>query len=634
MAENKPDATAALAQTQEVAAVKDGATPPPVTGPMPFQVASRAIRADHTRPYERREGEPIYRPLKIFTLDPSASRLDGAIATLKVPYESLEPGPRGAVFEVDNDDGFQRNKRVDLDDPLIVMNGGLDPTPSDPRFHQQMVYGVASSVYATFRVALGRHVTWSFASRDNGPARLLLRPHGLPGERNAFYDPQAGAVQFGFYKAANKVIGRNLPGSWVFTCLSHDIVVHEVTHALVDGLRAHFTVPSNPDVLAFHEALADLVAVFQHFTYEDVLRGAIARSRADVQSAPLLTELARQFSQTLEGAQQGQALRTAVARPDGRRLMYGEQHEPHALGSVLVSAVFEAFTTVFARKAARFIRLATGGSGVLPPGDLSPHLVTVLAEVASHLASQFLSICIRAIDYCPPVDLLFGEYLRALITADAALVPDDPWLYREALVDAFREHGIYPTDVPNLSEDALLWRAPEEMLPSCEPLSFRELKFRGDPSVPAGGDELRRQAEALGAFAADPQRARLFGLITPEQARRDNVVVDLPTVQSIRTTRRVGPAGQVLFDLVAEITQSRTVETDGRTFEFLGGSTIVLGPTGAIRYIVAKGVMSAPRLSRQLAFMRTSDGSLLWTRQGRNVAPRLDALRILHRMQS
>ena len=37
--------------------------------------------------------------------------------------------------------------------------------------------------------------------------------------------------------------GRNLPGSWVFTCLSHDIIAHEVSHALLDTLRTHFTLP-------------------------------------------------------------------------------------------------------------------------------------------------------------------------------------------------------------------------------------------------------------------------------------------------------------------------------------------------------------------------------------------------------
>ena len=33
----------------------------------------------------------------------------------------------------------------------------------------------------------------------------------------------------------------------IFTCLSSDIIAHEVTHALVHRLRRHFSVATNPD---------------------------------------------------------------------------------------------------------------------------------------------------------------------------------------------------------------------------------------------------------------------------------------------------------------------------------------------------------------------------------------------------
>ncbi|HET7220449.1 MAG TPA: hypothetical protein VFJ02_20495 [Vicinamibacterales bacterium] len=635
MTENKPDATAATAQTQEPPQQQPGrGTESPPSAGGEFVVAPEATLADCARPYERRAGDPVYRPIKIFTLDPSISKLDGAVAVLKVPYEKLEPGPRGALFEVDNDDGFQRNQRVDLDDPLVVMSSGIDPTPSDPRFHQQMVYAVASSVYAVFRTALGRQINWTFprsATADGG--RLRLRPHARKDMANAFYDPAAGAIDFGYFRAAPEVRGRNLPGSWVFTCLSHDIIAHEVTHALVDSLRSHFTIPTNPDVLAFHEALGDLVAVFQHFTYRDVLERAIAGAGGNPALSPLLTDLAWQFSQTQQSSQYGEALRSAVQqlRAGERGPLYGERTEPHALGSILVSAIFAAFMTIFDRKSKRYIRLATGGSGVLPAGELSPHLIEVLAKEAASLASSFLSICIRAIDYCPPVDLLFGEYLRALITADYALVPDDPWMYREALVDAFRLRGIYPTDVPNLSEDALLWRAPEEVLPACPALSFAELRFRGDPSAPAGPDELARQARELGVFMTSAGRAHLFGLVTRDEAVRDNLMVGPPTVQSIRATRRVGPAGQIVFDVVAEVTQSRLVRSDrGRTFQFFGGSTVVLDPEGRIRYIVGKGVRSATREERQRKFMNSAAGRSLWMQRGGEARPKAQLFRLLH----
>ena len=71
-------------------------------------------------------------------------------------------------------------------------------------------------------------------------------------------------------------------------------------------------------------------------------------------------------------------------------------------------------------------------------------------------------MCIRALDYCPPVDLTFGEYLRALITADYDLVRDDDRGYRIALIEAFRRRGIFPDDVRTLSEDSLRWHGPNE----------------------------------------------------------------------------------------------------------------------------------------------------------------------------
>ncbi len=33
-----------------------------------------------------------------------------------------------------------------------------------------------------------------------------------------------------------------------------------------------------------------------------------------------------------------------------------------------------------------------------------------------------LNTCIRALDYCPPVDITFGDYLRAIITAEPKMI--------------------------------------------------------------------------------------------------------------------------------------------------------------------------------------------------------------------
>ena len=631
-----PGATAAVAQTRDAAGptaaerAPDGAgrvagRRAPIEG-VDFLVGPRVARAAEGQPYERRAADPIYRPLRVYALDPAASRLDGAVTVVNVPFEPLSPGPRGAMLEVDNFDAVAgvHYAPVQLENPDILLTQGREPSPSDPRFHQQMVYAVGSTVYASFKQALGRSPAWGF---ERGHAqRLRLRPHAT-GEANAYYDKEAGELCFGYYRADDAPSGRNLPHGYVFTCLSHDVVAHEMSHALLDGLRAQLARPTNPDVLAFHEAFADLVAVFQRFTYREVVRAAIRASRGDVSRASLLTAVATQFGQTTGS---GGALRSAVS--DGIGVVrYDPSKEPHELGTVLVTAVFEAFSTVFARKVAPYVRLATGGTGVLPAGELATGLVDVLADEAGKLASQFLSICIRGIDYCPPVDLEFGEFLRAVLTADRDLVPDDPWNYREAWIDAFRRHGIYPRDVANLSEYALLWRPTPIPVPEARELSFARLAFDGDPGRPAGAEELRRQARALAAVVADPAYTSCFGCAPPGSPGPGGDVVHPPCIESVRSSRRIGPDGQVVFDLVAEVTQRREVRDGGApALDFYGGATVILDPRGAIRYAVSKRVLAAERLARQRAYV-AGGGRRYWSRaaDGR-LTPKSQAFRLLH----
>jgi hypothetical protein len=629
-------AAAAMAETREKgqgARVSGGPPPTPQPGEgVAYTIGDGVTRAVGGRPYERKPGDPLYRPLRIFALDPAVSQLEGWIATVNVPYEPLEPGFKGQVFEVDAHDGGNDEdyRHLNLDDQAVLLNDGVRPSPSDPLFHQQMVYAVSSLVYAAFKAALGRDLAWGFArpAGEEGRARLRLRPYAMK-EENAYYDEERGELDFGYFRAEGTVYGRNLPKGLVFTSLSHDIVAHELTHALLDGLRAHFMLATGPDVLAFHEGFADLVAIFQHFSYEQVVHAALGRASGRLRDATSLTDLAQQFGQTV-GEQQ--ALRTAIDADPKKPKRYDEALEEHDLGSVLVSAVFDAFLTVFHRKTARYLRLATNGTGVLPPGELPAELQTILAEKASQLAAQFQAMCIRAIDYCPPVDIEFGEFLRAVITADHELVPDDRWAYREAWVDAFRGRAIYPRDVDFLSEDALLWRAPRKTVNPVKELAFAALKFEGDPARPANADELRRQAGALGRLVTLPESLEVFGLAPPGHPQLGTDTVELPCVQSIRSSRRIGPDGQVVFDLIAEVTQTRKVRgrSGDRGFDFLGGATIVIGPDGSVRYVLSKSVLNGERLQRQRKFQSSDRGRELWTPKDGTLVSARRPFRVLH----
>lgn len=610
-----------------------------------FTLGHRVERACRVTPYEREPGDPTTRPLRIFALDPSASLLHGNVARVDVPYEPLLPGPIGTIFEVDARvfDGEGNVKRaheaLDLERPKLMLAAGLEPTQSDPRFHAQMVYAVCSTLYRRFREALGRSVAWGFAMSDEQeaekvPVRLRIKPLALP-EQNAYYDPDNGELLFGYYPADKAdTVGRNLPRGYVFTCLGHDIVAHECTHALLDGLRAHFTTTTHIDVAAFHEGFADVVALLHRFSHKDVVREALRASRGRLDTERL-TDIGRQFGET---SGDFGPIRNAIDYTydkDGRKkyASYDTVKEAHDRGRILCAAVYEAFVTIYDRKIERYVRLATGGTGVIDPrAELSSDLLEVLTDEARTLAQQFLNICIRAIDYCPPVDIRFGDYLRAVITADRDMVPDDPYGYREAWIDAFQRRRIYPDDVPNLGEDALLWRAPQTQMPAVTALSFAELAFDGDPGRVPRRAELNRQAMEVGRLVTTPEYMREFGLVDPAAKYPDGVVtVDPPSVESVRAARRVGPDGNVVFDLVTEVTQRVVRRHKGKRVELYGGATILLDAWGKVRFVIRKRVLRGTQDEEALAFLTSPEGRIYWKTEKGIVVPQRAAFKLVHK---
>jgi hypothetical protein len=613
---------------------------PPV---VPYEVSERVPLQASIRPYQRGPHEPLFRPLRIYTLDPSVSDRLGGTATVLVPYEKLAPGPIGSHFAIlaDNAPAPLRAEPLDLDDPHLLLSGGLSPTPCDGRFHLQMTYGVCSLTYAAFRRALGRDVAWASTPREGEPHRLFVRPFAFRGT-NAGYSREAGDLSFGYFPAGNGPAGFIVRKGLVCTALSHDIIAHETTHALLDGLRSSFLHPTNVDVPAFHEGFADLVALFLHFTYTEVVERAIRDARGNPDSFSLLTDLAREFGFARSRSSRGSALRSGVDVPgiaafdsdalpseDAGPLRYDPALEAHALGSVLVSAVFEAFATIVKRKVERYFRIAgleLRDFGRVPLNDA---LVNAIAREASDVAGQFLNICIRAIDYCPPADIDLGEYLRALITADADLEAVDRWGFREALMRSFRRRHIFPDHVQFMTQDAVRWQPPDTPL-RIPGLAFRNLRFDGDPGRPAGVKELMRQAHALGAFATNPAHARVLQLVSPGSSLPRNIIQASPAlVQSVRVARRSAPDGRVLFDIVAEITQACTVKRSGDLFDITGGCTLVIDSNGDVRYAVYKRSDSAKRQARQHTAMR---GPLrkFWARRGGRLLLQPDVLRRVH----
>src|SRR5215207_262969 len=574
---------------------------------------------------------PPHRPLKVYAFDPTRGRTLGNYMTINTPYERLQPGPVGKYIEVIDYDANNKcyYQPVNLDDPWVILGNGLDPSEYNPQFHQQMVYAVASEMIARFESALGRSIKWSFGrwkwadrkeeegggeeEEDHSLARLRIFPHGMQ-DANAYYSDDLGALVFGYFPASEADSGRNLPGQTVFTCLSHDIIAHETAHALVDSQKDFFMEPTSADSLAFHEAFADIVALFQHFLFKEplqemirltggqIFRDVVAPENRPGKSGPLfqaelttdnpLVALAVQFG---EATGMRKALRSALGTPPNSKELE-KYFEPHKRGSILVAAVFDAFFSIYVRRTSDLMRIARaggmGGSGGLSD-DLHPDLVNRLAETATKTATHFLNICIRALDYCPPVDILFGDFLRAIITSDHDLFPDDKYGYRAALIDAFRSRGIVPENVNSYSEESLLWCPPEVTDTGtedddhhplrCEGLQFDAFNAEDKEYVKA---LQKKNAIILNQFAV--KNAKKLGLSTDPDLKI--------WVGSFHEMHRMSDNGKLMFDIVVEFTQRREkvpldpVDPNSPAFTFRGGTTLILNQNGWVRYAIKKSI--------------------------------------------
>jgi len=408
---------------------------------------------------------PQARRLQVYAFDPSAALELGSSkfshATISLPWDdssdgALRPGPVNDYVEVIDIDPCSRQfyAPIDLEAPEVLGQNGLPPTERDPRFHQQMVFAVVMKTIKLFERALGRKVLWAPEWNDQKKTyeptlKLRIYPHALR-EANAYYSRSKRALLFGYFNATQRSAG----ATWIFTALSHDIIVHETTHAILDGLHPRFAEPTSVDSLAFHEGFADIAALFVHFQLEEAVRDHIARCGGELGQKGLLSGLARQFAQGTSGRM---ALRDFIDK-DPKPEDFENATEAHDRGAILVAAVFDAFLAIYRNRTADLLRIA----GVEPDSgaSLHPDLVARLAGEASKTADHVLRMCIRALDYMPPVDVRMGEFLRAIITADADLIPDDQLNYRIAFVEAFRRRGIYPENVLSMSPDNLLWDPP------------------------------------------------------------------------------------------------------------------------------------------------------------------------------
>lgn len=534
------------------------------------------------------------RKLTIIAQDPVVKNSEGRIlrAKVEIPREKLGPGPTGYRVCVIDYDASQRilYKPKVIPDNRDPYDGVPDSVLlNDPGFHSQNVYAIIMRLLYRFEQALGRRISWGFSSQQ-----LNVIPHGIA-EANAFYSDDYQGLVFGYFPGS-------IAGEVVFSCLSHDIIVHEASHALLDGLRESYTAPSHPDQEGFHEGFADIVTILSIFGLRDVVGSLLAKDSSDkefIETSELhssklrnsvLLGLAEQFGRELS---QGRAdcLRRAVGRKPRKGILEEPKfEESHFRGEILSAAVLNSFIDVWRA------RLETW----LPSLDRKVPIDKV-TEDAGDAANQLLNICIRALDYCPVVDISFSDFLTSLLTADHELLPQDgKYKYRDILRKQFGLWNIFP--LANLEESRRIG-SPQE----------RGIHPRVDSALHLDYDCVHRES-------LEKDHNEVFRFLW-ENREALEIYEDAHTwVISLRPCIRTAADGFILKETVSEYRQTLEL-TAGRLREISkemqkpegmpddtplrlnGGGVLVFDEFGRLKYHIPSRINDPKRQSQRLEYL-------------------------------
>lgn len=531
----------------------------------------------------------------ILAQDPAVQRTPGQplFARVSVPLERLTDGPTGYRVKVVDFDAEADRLYLPHHYQQAPDDKAIDPfDPPDasllgrPDFHCQQVYAVIMRTLARFELALGRRVAWGFDGHQ-----LHVVPHAFV-EANAFYSREDRALFFGYFQDDQQ--------DWVFTCLSHDIVAHETTHAILDGLRAGFMRASGPDQAAFHEGFADVIALLSVFSLREVVEFALTCHRGlpiqrqgsvrlvdgaslqiDALADTLLFGLGEQFGQAVSGLRANPLRRSVQLRPSTAWLESAEYDEPHARGEIFSAAMLRCMLELWV---ARCQDLGTFGDNLY-------NLDAVIDEGAK-AADQLLTIAIRALDYSPPLDLEFGDYLAALLTVDTQVAPDDSrFSYRQIIRDTFAAYGIQPP--AGRTDPDGCW------------LTF------------ADNDKVRYQNSHFDSMLRDSEEVFRFLWENREVLQIDERAYT--EVVSVRPSLRFGPDGFILRETVCEFTsrvnlfgaEFTSVFKEPRPewlksttpFTVYGAGTLIFDQYGRIKYCIQRPLTDARWQVRRLEWL-------------------------------
>lgn len=492
-------------------------------------------------PKEFKEDAGLLLPFATYFQDPFVDSQDPPQTVedeIKVAWEpGLTDGPtssRFAVVDFNADNGKLEAPAVwdDQQQAFVDSAGGkLDKKSAAAwQFHQVNVWALLQAALTFFESgsALGRRIPWAFEGN-----RLIVVPHAGYGE-NAYYDRASKSLQFYFFEAETGT---------VYTCLSADIVHHELGHAVLDGIRPLFTESVDPQTGAFHEFMGDLCAILLTLNNGELRQRLAEASEGRFDKATDLAALAAEFGLAVQGRPY---LRTALNTSRMSDLQ-GET-SPHRLSGVLTGAMFDVLIRI--------------GDLYATADEEEPGKKPTSAKQRFWWAADRMQrTAIQPIDLLPPVEATFRDYALAVCRAQQLADPLDPEGYYDLLIQVFREREILS------EEDEKVLKSP------------RYLHERLELSVRHNIDDISRSRAAAYRFLDDNRE----DLLIPKS--RDFFIADLYDANK-RGRQNLPLPRQIVLQYAwreeVSLEGKRFGSFAGRTTLMLCGGTLVFSDNGTV----------------------------------------------------
>ena len=176
-------------------------------------------------------------------------------------------------------------------------------------------------------------------------ATSVLQVDPIAGQQaNAYYD--RNSLKFFYFDGK---------AGTVYTCLSSDIVSHELGHGLLDAFRPDFFSVASMEVAAFHEAFGDVVSIICTLYHPAIVDYLMKETGGNLRQTNIASKLAEQFGQ---GLGQSTGLRNAYnsfkyVQPNTLPKNGPESvlcNEPHNFSRIMSGIFYEVLCEIYEAK--------------------------------------------------------------------------------------------------------------------------------------------------------------------------------------------------------------------------------------------------------------------------------------------